>query len=161
MYRLQDWAAVQRVYKQTGSKRETARILGISRNTVKKLLELKEEPEYRRSDYKSSLDGYKELILEWRRKPNEFNGTRIFRELKKKGYTGNIGSVYRFLQQIDEDTGLISSKATVRIETPPGDQAQFDWSEYSMVIGGRERKVYCFTMILVASRRKRMLLPEG
>lgn len=50
--------------------------------------------------------------------------------------------------------GLTSSKATVRIETPPGDQAQFDWSEYSMVIGGRERKVYCFAMILAASRKK-------
>lgn len=154
MYRLQDWAAVQRVYKQTRSKHETARILGISRNTVKKLLELKEEPVYSRTDYKSCLDGYKELIIEWRCKPNEFNGTRIFRELKKKGYTGSIGPVYRFLQQVDEDTGLVSSKATVRIETPPGDQAQFDWSEYSMVIGGRERKVYCFAMILAASRKK-------
>jgi ATP-dependent Clp protease ATP-binding subunit ClpX len=39
---LQDWAAVQRVYKQTHSKRKTAEILGISRNTVKKLLALDE-----------------------------------------------------------------------------------------------------------------------
>ena len=29
VYDLQDWAAVHRVYKQTGSKRETARILGM------------------------------------------------------------------------------------------------------------------------------------
>jgi len=154
VYGLQDWAAVQRVYKQTHSKRETARILKISRNTVKKLLELKEEPAYNRMIYKSCLDEYKELIIEWRCKPYEFNGTRIFRELKKKGYAGSIGPVYRFLQRVDEDVGLISSKATVRIETPPGDQAQFDWSEYSMVIGGRERKVYCFAMILAASRKK-------
>jgi len=34
---LEDWAAVQKVYKQTKSKRATAEILGISRNTVKKL----------------------------------------------------------------------------------------------------------------------------
>lgn len=154
MYGLQDWAAVQRVYKQTHSKRETARILKLSRNTVKKLLELKEEPAYNRMIYKSCLDEYKELIIEWRCKPYEFNGTRIFKELKKKGYAGSIGPVYRFLQRVDEDVGLISSKATVRIETPPGDQAQFDWSEYSMVIGGRERKVYCFAMILAASRKK-------
>ena len=154
MYRLQDWAAVQRVYKQTGSKRETARTLGISRNTVKKLLELDKEPEYSRTVYKSCLDKYKELIIEWRCKPYEFNGTRIFRELQKKGYTGSIGPVYRFLQRVDEDVGMISPKATVRIETPPGDQAQFDWSEYSMVIGGRERKIYCFAMVLAASRKK-------
>ena len=154
MYRLQDWAAVQRVYKQTHSKRKTAKILGISRNTVRKLLELKEEPTYSRTVYKSCLDDYKELIIVWRCEPYEFNGTRIFKELKKKGYSGSIGPVYRFLQRVDEDVGLISSKATVRIETPPGDQAQFDWSEYSMVIGGRERKVYCFAMILAASRKK-------
>jgi len=154
VYGLQDWAAVQRVYKQTHSKRETAKILKISRNTVRKLLELKEEPTYKRTVYKSCLDAYKELIIEWRCEPYEFNGTRIFKELKDKGYTGSIGPVYRFLQRVDEDVGLISSKATVRIETPPGDQAQFDWSEYSMVVGGRERKVYCFAMILAASRKK-------
>lgn len=154
VYRLQDWAAVQRVYKQTHSKRKTAKILNISRNTVKKLLELKEEPIYNRTIYKSCLDEYKELIIEWRCEPYEFNGTRIFKELKKKGYSGSIGPVYRFLQRVDEDVGLTSSKATVRIETPPGDQAQFDWSEYSMVIGDSERKVYCFAMILAASRKK-------
>ena len=154
MYRLQDWAAVQRVYKQTHSIRETARILKISRNTVKKLLAMKEEPKYNRTIYKSCLDVYKEQIIEWRCEPFEFNGTRIFKELRKRGYTGSIGPVYRFLQRIDEDVGLISSRATVRIETPPGDQAQFDWSEYSMVIGNRERKVYCFAMILAASRKK-------
>lgn len=154
MYRLQDWAAVQRVYRQTKSKRKTAEILGISRNTVRKLLILDEEPEYKRSVYKSSLDSYKEQIIEWRCAPYEFNGTRIFRELKKKGYAGSIGPVYGFLRRVDEDIGHISSKATVRIETPPGDQAQFDWSEYSMIIGGTERKVYCFSMILAASRKK-------
>lgn len=159
MYGLQDWAAVQRVYKQTHSKRETAKVLGISHNTVKKLLELTYEPAYSRTIYPSCLDKYKELIIQWRCKPYEFNGTRIFRELKKKGYTGSIGPVYRFLQRVDEDVGLISSKATVRIETPPGDQAQFDWSEYSMVVGNRERKVYCFAMILAASRS--LLLPES
>ena len=151
---MQDWAAVQRVYKQTHSKRKTAEILGISRNTVKKLLELDEEPVYQRNDYKSCIDEYKELIIEWRCKPFEFNGTRIFRELVKKGYTGSIGPVYRFLRKVDEDIESISSKATERVETPVGDQAQFDWSEYSMVVGGRERKVYCFAMILAASRKK-------
>ena len=87
MYELQDWAAVQRVYKQTGSKRETARILGISRNTVRKLLKLTEPPSYHRTDYKSCIDGYKEQIITWRCKPYEFNGTRIYRELKALGYT--------------------------------------------------------------------------
>ena len=70
---LKDWAAVQKVYKQTKSKRMTARILNISRNTVKKLLEMSEPPVYHRTDYSSKLDQYKELIIEWRCDPYDFN----------------------------------------------------------------------------------------
>lgn len=151
---MEDWAAVQRVYKQTRSKRETARVLGIARNTVKKLLEMDHEPAYRRKVYPSKLDPFKEQIVEWRCAPYEFNGTRIFRELKTRGYGGSIGPVYTFLRRIDEDVGLISSKATVRHESPPGDQAQFDWAEYEVQIGSRIRTVYCFSMILAASRKK-------
>lgn len=154
MYKLNDWAAVQKVYKETKSKRETARVLGMSKNTVKKLLALDEQPVYQRVIYRSCIDPYKEQIIEWRCKPYEFNGTRIFRELVKIGYTGSIGPLYRFLRIVDEDMEMISSKATERIETPAGDQAQFDWTEYQIMIGGRFRTVYCFSMILAASRKK-------
>lgn len=158
MYHLQQWAAVQELHRKGISIRGIARQLEMSRNTVRKLLKAKEEPHYRRSCYSSRLDPYKDQIREWRCRPYEFNGTRIFRELKARGYDGSIGPVYRYLRRIDEDTnGLISSKATVRVETPPGDQAQFDWSPYQMEIGGRIQKVYCFSMILACSRKKAIL----
>ena len=80
MYDLQDWAAVQRVYKQTRSKRATAKMLGMSRNTVRSLLEEKEAPVYKRTVYKSKIDDFKEQIIEWRCEPFLFNGTWIFRE---------------------------------------------------------------------------------
>lgn len=152
---LNDWAAVHKVYGQTKSKRKTAKILGMARNTVRRLLELDEAPKYKRSCYASKIDPFKDQIIQWRCEPFEYNGTRIFRELQNLGYTGSIGPVYRYLRRIDEDTDLrISSKATVRHESPPGDQAQFDWSEYQVSIGGRYRTVYCFAMILAASRKK-------
>ena len=158
MYHLQQWAAVQELHRKGISIRGIARQLEMSRNTVRKLLKAKEEPHYQRSCYSSRLDPYKDQIREWRCRPYEFNGTRIFRELKARGYDGSIGPVYRYLRRIDEDTnGLISSKATVRVETPPGDQAQFDWSPYQMEIGGRIQKVYCFSMILACSRKKAIL----
>ena len=158
MYHLQQWAAVQELHRKGISIRGIARQLEMSRNTVRKLLKAKEKPHYRRSCYSSRLDPYKDQIREWRCRPYEFNGTRIFRELKARGYDGSIGPVYRYLRRIDEDTnGLISSKATVRVETPPGDQAQFDWSPYQMEIGGRIQKVYCFSMILACSRKKAIL----
>lgn len=155
MKKLQDWAAVQEVYKRTHSIRGTARILGMARNTVKKLIKEKEQPTYKRTIYKSKIDPYKDQIIIWRCEPYCFNGTRIFRELKKRGYEGSIGPVYSFLKRIDEDlSGGISSRATVRHESPPGDQAQFDWTEYQVIVAGRYRTVYCFSMILAASRKK-------
>lgn len=155
MYKLQQWAAVQELYLKHQSIRSIARTLGISRNTVKKLIKMKEQPKYHRSKSSTKIDAYKDQMIEWRSAPNNFNGTRIFRELEKRGYTGSIGPVYRYLAIIDEDTeGHISSKATVRIETPPGDQAQFDWSEYEVPVAGVFTKVYCFSMILAASRKK-------
>lgn len=60
---LEDWAAVQKVYKQTKSKRATAKILSISRNTVKRLLDMTEPPVYRRTEYSSKIDEYKERLM--------------------------------------------------------------------------------------------------
>ena len=114
-----------------------------------------EPPVYRRTEYSSKIDEYKELVIEWRCDPYNYNGTRIFRELKERGYTGSIGPIYRFLGKVDEDVSShISKKATVRHESPPGDQAQFDWAEYEVLVGNRHRKVYCFSMILATSRKK-------
>lgn len=56
---MQDWAAVQRVYKQTRSKRATAKILGMSQNIVRSLLEEKEAFVYKRTVYKSKIDDFK------------------------------------------------------------------------------------------------------
>ena len=154
MKKLQQWAAVQELIKRKVPLKQIARELHMSKNTVKKLAKLKEAPAYHREIYHSILDVYKEQIVTWRCEPYSFNGTRIFRELLKLGYQGSIGPVYRYLGKLDEDIGNISSKATERIETPVGDQAQFDWSEYSIVINNIERTVYCFSLILAACRKK-------
>lgn len=155
MKNLKEWVAVQELHKRKVPKLKIEKQLGISRNTVKKLIELKEEPKYTREHYATKVDPYMDLIRLWRTSPEfDFNGTRIFRELKARGYTGTINPVYRALKKIDGEKGGISPAATVRIETPPGDQAQFDWAHYEMKIAGRIRTVYCFSMILAACRKK-------
>jgi transposase len=153
---LQQWATIQELHSRKVPIRKIARDLGISRNTVKRLLKRKEEPRYRREHYPSILEGFRKQILEWRCAPYDFNGTRIYRELQKKGYKGSVGPVYRLLRRIDEDVGLVSLKATIRIETPVGDQAQFDWADYEMEISGCIHTVYCFSLILAACRKKAM-----
>ena len=155
MKNLQDWAAVQKMYKSTKNISYIAKTLGMSRTTVYRLLNKEQEPVYQRKNYPCKVEPYKEQILEWRYSSEyQFNGTRIFRELKKLGYTGSIHPLYNYLSKISERIYSGNSVATVRIETPVGDQAQFDWSPYQMVIGTRWREVYCFSMILAASRKK-------
>ena len=44
----------------------------------------------------------------------------------------------------------------MRVETPPGDPAQFDWSEYDVIVNQAITKVYCFSMVMAYSRDKRI-----
>ena len=125
MKNLKEWAAVQELYKRKVPILQISKQLGMSRNTVKKMIKQKEEPKYTRNHYPSKVESYMDQITIWRTSPQfDFNGTRIFRELKIRGYTGSINPIYRALKKIDEDKTEISPFATDRIETPPGDQAQ-------------------------------------
>lgn len=152
---LREWAAVQELHRKKVPILKIARQLKMSKNTVKKLIQLKEEPKYTRAHYPSKVESYMDKIFEWRTSPEyDFNGTRIFRELVSRGYDGSINPIYRALKKIDEEKTEVSRYATVRVETPPGDQAQYDWAEYKVVVNERLRTVYCFSMILAASRKK-------
>lgn len=116
---------------------------------------MREEPRYKRTTYVTKIDPFKDQIKEWYLNPiYNYNGTRIMGELTKRGYTGISGPVYRYLKTIGKHTSKISPKATVRIETPYGEQAQFDWSEYYVFIDGINTKVYCFLMVLSASSKQ-------
>ncbi len=129
----------------------------MSRNTVKRLMKLKEKPKYTRTNYPSKVDVYMDQIIMWRTSPEyDFNGTRIFEELRQKGYDGSINPIYRAFKKVDEEKVEVSRRATVRIETPPGDQAQFDWSEYKVYVNDKIQTVYCFSMILATCRKKAM-----
>ncbi len=155
MKNLKQWAAVQELHKRKVPILRISKQLGMSRNTVKRLIKLKEEPKYTRTSYPSKVDKYMEQIIIWRTSPEfDFNGTRIFEELKQRGYDGSINPIYRALKKIDEKKVAIARNATERIETPPGDQAQFDWSEYKVYVNDKIQTVYCFSMILAACRKK-------
>ncbi|MDZ4957006.1 DDE-type integrase/transposase/recombinase, partial [Clostridium perfringens] len=72
-----------------------------------------------------------------------------------------MSPVYRYLNKLKEDKINIPLKATKRIETPLGDQAQFDWAHYVMTIGGEKITVYCFSLILSASRKKAIIFSRS
>lgn len=157
---LRDWITVKRLYKSGAPIKKIAKELGMSKNTVKRLIKLDTEPKYKRTKTKSKIDSYKDKIDEWYLSEEYlYNGTRIFEELLKLNYSGSIGPIYRYLNKLKDNRIAISRKATVRFETPLGDQAQFG-SPYKMVIGGTKIELYCFTMILSASRKKAIIFSK-
>jgi transposase len=123
---VHDWINVNRMHKKGVKIKQIARQLKMSKNTVKKLLKQKSEPRYQRTVFKTKIDQHKDQIKTWFLE-NDFIGTRIFEELVKLDYKGSINPVYRYLKTLKEEKNQISKKATDRAETPPGDQAQFDW----------------------------------
>lgn len=152
---LRDWHTVKNMHNKGVPIKKIAKELRISKNTVKKLIKQEEEPKYSRKVIHTKVDEYKDKIKVWYlEKQYDFNGTRIFNELIKLGYSGTINPIYRYLKTLDEEKSCISMRATVRYETPPGDQAQFDWSQYEVLVGGVQVTIYCFSMILSYSRKK-------
>lgn len=155
---VDEWITVRQLHKKGMSIRGIARELKMSKNTVKKLLRSPTRPTYQRKIYPSKVEAYKEQIKTWYLDPSyNFIGTRIYEELLKIGYDGSIGPVYRYLSTLQEQKRKISTKATVRFETPPGDQAQFDWAHYKLLVNGTYVTVYCFAMVLSYSRYKAMV----
>lgn len=153
MITMQKWAAIRELNEQGYGKRTIARMLGVSRNTVKRVLKQEDIPKYERQKLPSKkIDPFLEIAKEmfWEK---EYIGTRILTEIKKEGYTGSLTTLYRFLRKIKKDP---PTKTTSRYETDPGEQGQFDWTPYEVMLGGKKRKVICFLFILGYSRRKYM-----
>ncbi len=154
---VDEWITVKQLHKKGVSIRGIAKELQVSRNTVRKLLRSSTRPNYTRESYKTKIDEYKEQIKIWYLDPSySFIGTRIHEELLTLGYEGSISPIYRYLATLRQEKIKISSKATVRVETPPGDQAQFDWAHYTVLINNSPNTIYCFSLVLASSRLKVM-----
>jgi transposase len=126
-----------------------ARELGISRNTVKATLRRDGPPEYRRRRMPSKLDPYKDYLLERLREFPEISVEQLFKEIRSRGYAGQISIVKDFTRP----HRVPRRGPVVRFETPPGEQAQCDYAELGIhEVRGVAVKVYAFVMLLSFSR---------
>lgn len=137
---------------QGHSIRQAAKLSGHARNTVRSVIRSGgslRQPENR--GRKSKLADFKEYLRS-RYLETGLSGTRLCEEIRAMGFSGSVSAVRRFLQTIERSG--ISPKATVRFETPPGEQAQVDWAEigYYLDEEGIKRKIYAFVMVLSYSR---------
>ena len=150
MIAMEDWVTIKnlRAKNPDMSLREIGRLLGVSPNTVKSALSREAPPEYQRVTRENpKILPFKEVIFEMVNVKG-FRGSRIFEEIRSKGYTGGKTALYSHLRTVK----IEAERRYTPYETGPGEQSQFDWSPYTVVIGGILTKVIVFSYINSFSR---------
>ena len=85
----------------------------------------------------------------------ELQGSSIMRVIVAEGYSGSYQTLTRYLHSVRGPTrGHVA--VTMRIETMPGEEFQFDWSDcnYFARRWGWEHELHCFGCVLCWSRYK-------
>jgi len=99
----------------------------------------------------SSVEPYREQVVAWRQQGVEVAAIR--QRLLEQGFTGSYMAVWRFVQRLEPAT----PDATVRVETPPGEEAQVDFGYAGRMRDpqtGQMRKTWAFVMTLSWSRHQ-------
>lgn len=148
---MEDWVTIKNLKAKNPSMslRQIAKFLHVSHHTVKKALAEESPPEYKRPEkLNPDIEPFKEVIFEMAN-VKKFKGSRILEEIKSKGYKGGQTSFYFYLKKIKLEA---KQKHFTPYETAPGEQAQFDWSPYTVLIGKELTKVNVFSYIHGFSR---------
>jgi len=144
------WHEIHSRFKLKESKKSIARALGLSVQTVRKVLRQEKPTPYERVRKGDGLLAPYEVFIRQRLAAVGYCAQSIFEELRDRGYKGSYESVKRYVRPWREE---VQREATVRFETPPGRQAQVDWGQCWSVVGGKHRKIHLFVMTLGYSRR--------
>lgn len=129
---------------------EIARLTGHDRKTIRQVLKEPVTPVPRPRQKKiRKIENYT-AYLEQRMAEGVFNAQKLYQEIKGQGYQGKERQVRAFVQPFRE---VSQSRATIRFETEPGQQAQVDWGHFGLInYQGRQRRLYGFVMTLGWSR---------
>ncbi len=115
-------------YKQGESIRKITRDLHISRNTVRKYVRSDEEyPQYHHVNPRPSLlDPFKDYLIDRinAARPEWIPATVLLKELRSKGYTGQISILRQYISQFKHKT---KDEPVIRFETSKGEQVQIDF----------------------------------
>jgi transposase len=124
--------------------KEIARDLGVSRNTVRKVLRSGEtsfedernvQPRPKLGRWTSELD---ELLESNAAKParEQLTLIRVFEELRGRGYDGGYDALRRYARRWAKQHGEATAAAYVPLSFAPGEAYQFDWSHEVVLLGG-------------------------
>ncbi len=133
MYRVRDWAEVHRLFFRVGwSKTKIAGELGMSRNTVSRLLDLSEPPEYERRSSGSKLDPYRGSVLMMLDEDATAPATVIIDRLRLEGYSGGITILKEYLRRVRPV--FVRARSYQRTSYLPGEIGQTDWWDLPITV---------------------------
>jgi transposase len=145
--------SVKSIYEMHGagkSIRETARELGVSRNSVRKYLRSPGVPVRKERAKRVTLLAPHIAYLQERLKGGVENSVLLLREIQERGYEGSLSTLKAYLQPLRRGR---ASRVTVRYETEPGEQAQVDLGSFRyQTADGKMKRVWAFVMVLSWSR---------
>jgi transposase len=149
--------------KQGMSRRAITRALGVSRNTIRKILRAQEKardtgqtalpPRPERVPRAAKIDVYRSRVEELRARYPDITAQRVWEILKDEGFTGGYTGVKKHMRRTRPPP-----KPTPSLEAPvygPGEMGESDWSPYELTYTDRRKElVQLFSYVLVYSTRK-------
>lgn len=159
MIRMVQIEYIKKLYIKEGkSQREIAKMLGHSRNTIRKYLkaDVFKEPKYNLTVDRNSpvLGPYKPIIDKWIEedeqmpKKQRHSAVRIYQRLVDEyGFTGGCSTVRNYVYKRRETPRQIY----IPLEYEFGNNGQCDWGQALAIIGGKKVTVHLFCLTLSAS----------
>lgn len=148
----QQWEAVHERRSRGQSISAIARDLDLDRKTVRTCLNQASWKPYQRAAASSLLDPHRDWLAD--RAPQVNYSARIlWQELRaQRGFVGSYVIVRRALAPLRLEA-CVASLTQRRFETGPGEQAQCDWGQITVPLGGLRTEIHVFVMTLGYSRR--------
>lgn len=146
---------IRKLYVLETSKREIARKLGISRNTVRKYCKgehIPGEKTHRNRDNPVLTDEVKEIIKGYIRedeaapRKQQHTSRRIHRRLvEEHGFKGGESTVRAYVAELKRQT---RKKVFLPLAFSPGEAMQVDWGEFTFYLGDEKTRGYilCFRL---------------
>ena len=138
-------------YGEKKSSRSIAKLLGVSRKAVRRVIERRKVNLAAESGKRGSiLDPYKPYLLELLKKEPSLQTPAALHRIRDQGYMGGITTLHEFMKK-NRVKSTKSKEAFLRLEFAPGETAQVDWGEFGDPFNDGV-KIHCFAIVLCYSR---------
>jgi len=146
MISVEVWTTIRTLRAQGHTISAISRQLHLSRKVIRRALRSNQPPRYERKPVENPLlvpfiPVIREMTVE-----KDLIGSRILNEIRARGYKGSPAAFYRTWARLRPTHP--DPRVTERFETAPGEQCQFDWSPYTILLGGARTRVLIYNTVL-------------